>query len=201
MEEIASFLRDRKIPPLKQTFAVVLLGFGITMLGFLLYKYPRCDFQKHGNRAFLFRQSGSGRGFTLPLLDETFTWLANANKEFVFTPLYNFTLKFWLDEFRLSILILVVPLVEEIEWRGFFWLTWRRHSDGKWWNIAFFASVILFALYHQRGIAYTIGPFAVAIVNWVLLKRTGRLWPCIVNHSLFNAQVVLDIMAYEALGI
>lgn len=85
--------------------------------------------------------------------------------------------------------LILAPLVEESLYRGPLFLLKDRLSSSVWWFLAVFLGVI-FILSH-RSFGLTIFPLLVLglLSSWLVFK-TGRLWPSISLHFLYNFQVV-----------
>ncbi len=96
---------------------------------------------------------------------------------------------------RFSGLVLVVPLAEELCWRGFLapWLVnedFRRVPAGKMTASSFLIVLAVFTAMH---------PEILAAVVWVsgmnlLWQRTGNLWACVVAHAATNLLLGLYII-------
>ena len=96
----------------------------------------------------------------------------------------------WLT-FRAAGAVLVVPVVEELAFRGLLyrWIIARRFEAvplARFSWIALLASSLLFGLMHQRWLA---GALAGAVFA-VLMVRSGRLSDAIVAHMAANALIV-----------
>jgi CAAX prenyl protease-like protein len=85
-------------------------------------------------------------------------------------------------------LVVVVPIVEELFYRGFLlrFVTdvddFRRVPVGTFSGVALLVNVILFALSHPEWLAAAI--FALALC--LLLRRTKNLFACILAHGVTN---------------
>lgn len=90
--------------------------------------------------------------------------------------------------FRVLGAVAVVPLIEELFWRGFLirWLVkddFRSVPVGTYTALSFAATVALFGLEHEQWLA---GMICGALYNG-LLYRTKSLWDCVVAHATSNA--------------
>ena len=87
----------------------------------------------------------------------------------------------------LAIISLVVPLIEEVCFRGAMLHGFARHISLRWANLL---QASLFAALHESLIAF---PFFVlfAYVASTLALRAGGLLPAIIFHAAFNAGAVL----------
>jgi CAAX prenyl protease-like protein len=92
--------------------------------------------------------------------------------------------------------VLIVPLVEELFWRGWL-LRWLVRAEflqvplGSYTRQAFWISAVLFALEH--GAYWEVGLAAGAIYNW-WLGKTRSLADCIVAHAVTNACLSLYVI-------
>lgn len=163
---------DLKLP-LKETFLVLLAGVGITALSIILSNLLFVATNETGMGKFLFPPSFVGRGFTIPVLDTIFQ-LIRDDDERLFGLIAQFVQTYTDVNKKFIIGMGIAPVLEEIQWRGFFYVA-RRHSNKKWWNICFLVSAGLFALWHPAGIGQVIGSFSVGLANWLILKKTQRL--------------------------
>lgn len=97
---------------------------------------------------------------------------------------------------RLCGLALVVPLMEEVFWRGFL-IRYLVKDDfesvpvGTFTPWSFSAVVVLFTLAHPELLAAAIW---CAGINWVLY-RTKNLWACITAHAVTNLLLGVYILA------
>jgi CAAX prenyl protease-like protein len=88
---------------------------------------------------------------------------------------------------RLAGLALLVPVAEELFWRGFLlrWLTaadWQERPPGQFTPLAFAGVTFLFTLAHPEWLAAAV---YCALLNG-LLRWTGDLWNCVVAHGVSN---------------
>ncbi len=96
--------------------------------------------------------------------------------------------------FRISISVILVPILEELFWRGWLmrWLAISNHHTQKFTSIplgtyaptAFWMVAILFAVEH--GPFWDVGLITGIIFNWWMI-RTRNLWDCILMHAVTNA--------------
>ena len=83
---------------------------------------------------------------------------------------------------------LLVPIVEELFWRGWMmrWLInpdFRKVSLGRYAPMAFWLSAVLFASEH--GAYWEVGLAAGIVYNWLII-RTKSLADCILAHAVTN---------------
>jgi len=100
--------------------------------------------------------------------------------------------------FRVAGAVLVVPLMEEVFWRGFLirWLIkedFRRVPLGTFTAHSFIITVVFFGLEHEQWLA---GLICGALYNWVLY-RTRSLWACVVAHAVSNAVLAGWVLATQ----
>ena len=100
---------------------------------------------------------------------------------------------------RLIGLVALVPLAEELFWRGFLlrWLTspeWEEVPLGRFSGRSFFLVVLLFTLAHPEWLAAAV---YCALLNWLLYWKKD-LWSCIVAHGVSNLALGLYILATGA---
>lgn len=81
--------------------------------------------------------------------------------------------------------VLIAPPAEEFVFRGLLYRALDREWGG--WH-AVVGSAGFFAIYHQPFAWLTV--FALGTLSCVLFKRTGRLAPSVVMHSIYNAVVL-----------
>lgn len=81
----------------------------------------------------------------------------------------------------------VAPFAEEYLFRGLLYRALDREWSG--WK-ALIGNAAFFAIYHPP-ISWPL-VFAVGLINGVIFKRTGSLWPCVVLHAVYNAIVVMS---------
>jgi CAAX prenyl protease-like protein len=94
-------------------------------------------------------------------------------------------------------LVIVVPLVEEIFWRGFLlrWLIdphWERVPFGTFTWTAFLLATAGFALEHQMA-DWPAALLCGALYNWVAV-RTGSLGACVLAHAGTNLLLGVWVM-------
>jgi membrane protease YdiL (CAAX protease family) len=90
--------------------------------------------------------------------------------------------------------IVIAPLVEELIFRGVFLSALRGPTQGHWLGII--GSSAIFALLHIAQPQAVVPLFTLGLVLGFVRVWTGRLWPCILLHMLFNART----MVYTALS-
>ena len=85
----------------------------------------------------------------------------------------------------IALAVIAAPVVEEIIFRGLVYQGLRKTLTPLG---AALLSSVLFTIVHPGLSAPCV--FLLAMVNAVLLERTGRLWPCMLVHAGYNAVVV-----------
>ncbi len=90
---------------------------------------------------------------------------------------------------RCLVLVVAVPILEELFWRGWLmrWLIDKSFTKvplGTYNTQAFWVVAVLFATEH--GSYWDVGLFTGAIYNWWMV-RTKSLWSCILMHGVTNA--------------
>ena len=100
--------------------------------------------------------------------------------------------------FRLFGAAIVVPIVEELFWRG--WLMrylidpgFERVPLGAYSTTSFWITAIFFAAEH--GIFWDVGLAASVIYNWWMI-RTRSLADCMLAHAVTNATLGAYVIAY-----
>lgn len=86
--------------------------------------------------------------------------------------------------------VLVVPIVEEFFFRGFFMNSLREWGPG--WAV-FVPSLIFAAFHHPAGIP---GAFVLGVSAGILTQRSGSVYPALSLHMAFN----LTVAAIKAIG-
>jgi len=100
---------------------------------------------------------------------------------------------------RLIGLVVLVPLAEELFWRGFLLrrLTspeWKEVPLGRFSGRSFFLVVLLFTLAHPEWLAAAI---YCSLLNWLLYWKKD-LWSCIVAHGVSNLALGIYILTTDA---
>lgn len=93
--------------------------------------------------------------------------------------------------------VLIVPIVEELFWRGWLmrWLIDKRFRDvelGAYAPLAFWSTAILFAAEH--GPYWDVGLLTGVLYNWWII-RTKSIADCILAHAVTNAALSWYIIA------
>ena len=97
---------------------------------------------------------------------------------------------------RVAGAVIVVPLMEELFWRGFL-LRWLVKDDfkhvpvGTFTPLSFAATIVLFGVEHEQWLA---GMICGALYN-ALLYRTKNLTDCVVAHATSNALLAAWVIA------
>jgi membrane protease YdiL (CAAX protease family) len=84
--------------------------------------------------------------------------------------------------------LLVAPLVEELVFRGVLLPALCRLMHNGWGAIAF--SGVLFGFIHAPQPQAVLPLATVGVVLGFLRLTTGRVWPCILAHALFNGRTM-----------
>jgi CAAX prenyl protease-like protein len=100
--------------------------------------------------------------------------------------------------FRIFGTALVVPIIEELFWRG--WLMrYLIHADfrkvplGTYTGLAFWGTAILFATEH--GPYWEVGLLAGIVYNWWMM-RTRNLVDCMIAHAVTNGCLAIYVVAF-----
>lgn len=100
--------------------------------------------------------------------------------------------------FRIFGTAVLVPIVEELFWRG--WLMrylidpdFQKVPLGTFSNLAFWGTAVLFASEH--GPYWEVGLMAGLIYNWWML-RTRNLMDCMVAHAVTNACLAVYVVGF-----
>lgn len=105
---------------------------------------------------------------------------------------------------RLARLVVVVPLVEEIFWRGFLmrWFVaegrWREVPFGTLRLASFSGVVVLFMFVHQ--IVDFFGAMAAGVIYGVVAVRTRSMGACVVSHAVTNGLLGVYILVTKQWG-
>jgi hypothetical protein len=97
---------------------------------------------------------------------------------------------------RLFGLVLIVPIIEEIFWRGFLarYLIaddFRNVAQGRFTPMSFLIVTVAFASVHPEVLAALAWG---AMINW-LYHKTANLWACVVMHAVTNGLLGAYILA------
>jgi membrane protease YdiL (CAAX protease family) len=90
---------------------------------------------------------------------------------------------FWAGVLIVSATVLA-PLMEEVLFRGILQTTLRKYTGSAWLGVI--ATSVFFALIHPILLHIPV-LFVLSLVLGYNYERSGRLWPVIVLHALFNA--------------
>jgi CAAX prenyl protease-like protein len=101
--------------------------------------------------------------------------------------------------FRILVLAITVPILEELFWRGWLmrWLIDRNFQKiplGTYDRQAFWIVAALFASEH--GSFWDVGLLTGVIYNWWMI-RTKSLWDCILMHAVTNACLAWYVLHYD----
>jgi len=111
-------------------------------------------------------------------------------------PVFDPTGKWAFIGFRVVGAVLVVPVMEELFWRGFLirWLVdedFKRVPPGTFTWFSFGATVFLFGVEHSQWLA---GLICGALYNW-LFYRTRSVTACVIAHAVSNAVLAGYVLA------
>lgn len=130
--------------------------------------------------------------------DQLPSWLSPAERV-AFNPLAELHgMQLWLFiAIRLTGLAILVPLAEELFWRGFLlrWLIdpdWEKVPIGRYTFSSCMLVTAMFAMAHPEWLAAAI---YCLIVNG-LLYRTKDLWQCVVAHSTSNLLLGIYVLSF-----
>ncbi|MBI2036950.1 MAG: CPBP family intramembrane metalloprotease [Candidatus Liptonbacteria bacterium] len=166
----------------------LLLAFAFTMLALLAGHMLAYGLSGTFFYRWLFPHPFLGRGFDLPKWLEWFYDREIGANVAIINFVYARVLELWNDMYGFSKVFVMAPLLEELEWRGPLFLT-RRHAHRGWWMTAAVVGAALFTLAHNSGLGTLIPVFAVALGSSWLIAKTGRFWPSLVLHAVYNMQV------------
>jgi CAAX prenyl protease-like protein len=164
---LALLLLSRPVVSLRVAAPLLTIGMGI--LVFVVWVGPDLLFGPGYRHFWIFENSLAGKAESSipPPLRESFPFLA----------------------LRVAGSVLLVPVIEEIFWRG--WLMrWLIRSDftkvpfGQYNRFAFWVVALLFATEH--GPYWEVGLAAGVLYNWLAI-RTKSLGSCILAHAITNA--------------
>jgi CAAX prenyl protease-like protein len=102
----------------------------------------------------------------------------------------------WVLAWRTARATLIVPVVEELFWRGWL-LRWLIHPHfqrvplGKYAPVAFWATAVMFASEH--GAYWDVGLIAGIIYNWWMI-RTKSVADCVLMHAVTNCALSIFII-------
>ncbi|MBI5417596.1 CAAX prenyl protease-related protein [Candidatus Poribacteria bacterium] len=122
-----------------------------------------------------------------------------------FNPFQSISEPFWQWGFiviRVIGIAILVPIAEEIFWRGFLlrWIIstdWENQEIGKFTIQSFSLIVLLFTLAHPEWLAAII----YSILINILLYWKRDIWNCIVAHSISNLILVIYIIHTKSWGL
>lgn len=97
--------------------------------------------------------------------------------------------------FRVAGAVVVVPLMEELFWRGFLarWLVeedFKKVPVGVYTWPSFMITTVLFGIEHREWLA---GLFCGALYNWLCYRRKN-LFACVVAHAVSNAALAAWVL-------
>jgi membrane protease YdiL (CAAX protease family) len=85
--------------------------------------------------------------------------------------------------------VVIAPVTEEYFFRGLLF----RALDKEWGGMkAVLGSALFFAIYHPPTSWLPVG--LLGVLNALLFRHSGRLWPCVVAHFFYNACVTLALV-------
>ena len=163
----------------------ILLCFSVTMLSSALKSYLICAIHTSDSCSYLCPSFLSYDAIIFPIFFEKL-----------------FALQSWFLHFGQNLLningstknlifssLIMAPLIEESMYRGPLFLMNHRIGRYVWWFLALFLCLI-FALSH-RDSGLSLLPLVVLGLtsSWLIIK-TGRFWPSVVLHFLYNFQAI-----------
>lgn len=97
--------------------------------------------------------------------------------------------------FRVIGAVIVVPLMEELFWRGFLirWLVeedFKKVPVGTYTLPSFMITMVLFSMEHREWLA---GLLCGALYNWLYYRRKS-LFACVVAHAVSNAALAAWVL-------
>jgi CAAX prenyl protease-like protein len=140
---------------------------------------------------------------SLPRLEETLTadfpsWLRPQPRVGFdpFSELSRPAMAYGFVAMRLIGLVVLVPIAEELFWRGFLlrWVispTWHKVQLGAFTFRSFFIVTVLFVAVHPEWLAAAV---YCTLMN-ILLYWKKDLWSCVVAHGVSNLMLAIYVMA------
>jgi len=115
-----------------------------------------------------------------------------------FTSIANPGARWAFVGFRLVGLVLVVPIAEELFWRGFLlrWLispNWQEQRLGQFSGFSFAGVVVVFTLAHPEWLAAAV---YCALLNGLIYWKRD-LWTCVVAHGVSNLVLAIYILSTQ----
>lgn len=166
--------------------AFVLLAYAVkNYLAFLASKSDLCPYLCPS-------PMGGEVPFDLPLLGALFSaqlWVLESLQAIAATPLQ--------DPYSLATALVFAPLLEETLYRGPMYLIRGMKSRVLWWSLGSILTAV-FALSHGRSGLALLPLIALGGCSLLLIANTGRLWPSIVLHFLYNF-VFGSVMVYQSI--
>ena len=98
------------------------------------------------------------------------------------------------DQWGMTTRLIAAPVIEELLYRGPPYLL-RSHSRGIPWWAGGLLLALLFALAHGRGGVALLPPFGLGAGSLWLIARTGRFWPAVMVHFLYNFYFTSALLA------
>lgn len=179
----------RRLEDLRPIERDLLLAFAFAMLAVLTMNALAYGLSGTIFYHWLFPHPFNGRGFNLPGWLQWFYDLEIGAGVAVIDFVYVRLLELWNDMYGFSKLFVMVPLLEELVWRGPLWLV-RRHAHRGWWKAVAVIGAIVFTLSHDVGPGQLIPLFAMSLALAWLIAKTGRFWPSLVLHAVYNMQIM-----------
>lgn len=106
--------------------------------------------------------------------------------------------------------VIIAPLIEEMVFRGIilvsvFGMSRERLGRNGALSLAVGLSAVVFAAAHLisvgGGVAQGLSWLSIGLVLGALVALTGRIWPAIIAHSVFNASYVALALAGTLIGV
>lgn len=96
-------------------------------------------------------------------------------------------------------LAVVVPLMEEVFWRGFLlrYLVDENFDRVPWGRVTPFSFIVVTLLFVAAHVEWSAALVWGAGINW-LYARTGNLWACIIAHAVTNLLLGIYVLTFSA---
>ena len=95
------------------------------------------------------------------------------------------------DPYGFVINFLTVPIFEELQFRGPFYLL-KRYSGEIWWKLVAVVVCLIFAVLHKKGLPALFLIFSLSVANIWLIHKTKRFWPTILLHAVYNMSSIFE---------
>lgn len=170
----------------RKSFLYVLLAYGVCQLAILAgditifaIRYATGTFYN-----LAWPHPLTGRGFDLPaavnqIVEITAGWFVLARVNF--QGLVNRVIP---DAYNVASMIVATAVLEEVQYRGPLWLL-KKCPAYVWWPAALLVNT-LFLLSHNTAPIFLAYIFVFAMMCAWLVRKTGKLWPSVVLHMIYN---------------